>query len=76
MAHRKSEQDRADIYTYHAPSEAGIQRHAELSRAFTELDRIVDTICPDGREKAIVLTHLEEAKFNASAAVARNPVTR
>lgn len=76
MAHRKTEQERRDIYSYHAPSEEGIERHQNLTSAFMVIDTIVDEICPDGREKSICMTHLEEAKMMASAAVARNPETR
>ena len=63
-------------FVYHAPSTEGVKRHADLSAAFVELALVVDRICPFSREKSIVLTKLEEAKFFASAAVARNPGTR
>ena len=33
----------------------------------------VNDICPDGRELACVITHLEEALFWALAAIERNP---
>lgn len=63
-------------FTYHPPSEAGKQRHHDLTTVFVGLAQHIERICPDGREKALVLTHLETAKFWASAAVARNPETR
>ncbi len=62
--------------TYHAPSLDGIARHARLSEAIGAAMEEVDRTCPDGREKSIVFTKLEEAKMWASAAVARNPETR
>ncbi len=65
-----------DRFTYHAPSEAGKERHAKLSDAFVQIAQLVEVICPDGREKSLVMTKLEEAKMHASAAVARNPATR
>jgi hypothetical protein len=64
-----------DKFHYHAPSSDGITRHAELSEACLKLATIIDDICPDGREKALSLTNLEQSKFWASAAVARNPET-
>lgn len=63
-------------FTYHPPSEAGKQRHGALSDAFAAIASAVDLIVPDGREKALVFTKLEEAKFWASAGVARNEATR
>lgn len=71
-----SEEEIADRVTYHAPSKLGIERHAVLSDAIEVAMSVVNTTCPDGREKSLAFTHLEEAKFWASAAVARNPETR
>jgi len=63
-------------FTYHTLSPEGVQRHADLSAAFVEVATRADAICLDGREKSLVFNHLEQAKFWASAAVARNPETR
>lgn len=63
-------------FHYQAPSLEGVERHAELSEAFTVLAILVDDLCPDGRAKSLALTKLEEAKFWSSAAVARDPITR
>jgi len=71
-----SQEEISDRFHYHAPSPEGIKIHAELSEAFTELATLVDIICPDGREKSLAITNLEQAKFWASAGVARNPTTR
>lgn len=65
-----------DRFRYHAPSVQGVARHAQLTAEFLVLADAINEICPPGREKALVLTKLEEAKFWASAAVARNPDTR
>lgn len=65
-----------DKYSYHPPSKEGARRHQIMSEAFITLTMIIDEVCPNGREKAIVSTKLEEAKFWASAAVARNLDTR
>ena len=66
----------ADRFRYHAPSEDGVQRHATLSEVMTMAARVVYDLCPNGREKSLALTKLEEAKMWASAAVARNSTTR
>jgi hypothetical protein len=62
--------------TYHAPSPEGILKHAALSDGFALLMGEIDELVPEGREKALVFTKLEEAKMWASAGVARNPETR
>ncbi|GAF91583.1 unnamed protein product, partial [marine sediment metagenome] len=46
------------------------------SESFYTLAMKIDQLCPDGREKSVAFTHLETAKFWASAAVARDPETR
>ena len=63
-------------FNYHAASEEGKKRHHELSDVFKLIAEAVERVCPDGREKSLVFTKLEEAKMWASAAVARNPETR
>lgn len=65
-----------DRFHYHAPSPAGVKRHATLSEEFQRLAMIVCDVVPYGREQSLVLTKLEEAKFWASAGVARNEETR
>lgn len=65
-----------DRFTYHPPTEEGKERHHVLSQCFVSLAELVESVCPEGREKSLALTKLEEAKFWASASVARNPATR
>jgi hypothetical protein len=66
----------ADRFIYHPPSSAGKDRHAALSEKIFSAAMSLDATCPDCREKSLAMTKLEEAKFWASAAVARNPETR
>jgi len=66
----------SDRFMYHKPSEEGVLTHAVLSKLFTELANQVTVLVPVGREQSLVLTKLEEAKFWASAGVARNQNTR
>lgn len=68
--------DFAERFTYHPPSQGGIDRHAALAAGFEGLAGLVNELVLDGREKSVALTKLEEGKFWASAGVARNPATR
>ena len=65
-----------DRFSYHVPSLAGVERHKALTSTFSATAATVDDACPDSREKSLAMTKLEEAKFWASAAVARNTATR
>ena len=71
-----SKEDIRNRFTYHPPSPAGVTRHGALTAAFVEIGLLIESTCPDGREKSLAFTKLEEAKMWASAAVARNEETR
>lgn len=43
----------------------------ELRSACGELASFIDSKCPDGREKSVALTKLEEVMFWANSAIAR-----
>lgn len=69
-------QERLDKFRYHPPTAEGAARHQRLTTEFSRIAEVIEEVLPEGREKSLVYTKLEEAKFWASAAVARNPVTR
>ncbi len=71
-----TDSDIRERFIYHTPSEEGIESHARLSGVMITAATVVEATCIDSREKSLALTKLEEAKFWASAAVARNPKTR
>jgi len=65
-------QDIENRFTYHAPKEGQPQKYneiRELAKAFAEL---IDSLCPNSREKALAMTKLEESVMWANAAIARN----
>lgn len=61
--------------TYHAPSPGGVERHKALSEAAAAFMAVVESTVPEGREKSLAFTNIEQAKMWASAGVARNPAT-
>lgn len=65
--------DLAHRFDYHPPSTPGVgDTHAIVRRLIGELAGDLDNLLPEGREKALVMTHLEEAMFWGNAAIARS----
>ncbi len=59
-------------FTHHPPTHEGIaQAQRDLRHAARMMARVVEELCPDGREKALAMTKLEEAMFWGDAAIAR-----
>lgn len=69
-----SPDDLKSRFTFHPPSTEQKRRNHEYIR--DECHALATTInetVPDGREKSLAITHLEEVMFWANAAIARNP---
>ncbi|WP_449344124.1 Acb2/Tad1 domain-containing protein [Streptomyces nigrescens] len=61
-------------FAYHpAHTEQRRLDHESVRNVCRHVAESLDTLCPDGREKALALTKLEEVMFWANAAVARQP---
>ncbi|MCA0268773.1 MAG: hypothetical protein LCH53_06095 [Bacteroidetes bacterium] len=58
-------------FTYHPPTENQVLRFQTLREDAADFARVLDIVCPEGREKALALTKLEEVVMWANAAVAR-----
>jgi hypothetical protein len=59
-------------FQYHPPqSENDVSLHEDVRHELLSAAETLNAILPDGREKALVVTHLEEAMFWANAALAR-----
>lgn len=67
----------ADIdnrFDFHPATTAEKQNeHGSVRAACKELAHVLDGKVPPGREKALVLTHLEQVMFWANAAITRHP---
>ncbi|MGA2223542.1 MAG: hypothetical protein ABSH41_03760 [Syntrophobacteraceae bacterium] len=60
-------------FAYHAPSELKVKRHAFVRESIKKIADTINVLVPDGREKALAITHLEDAMMWANAGIARNP---
>lgn len=58
--------------TYHPVRDHRQGQMEEIRQAFKEVAKLVDVTIPDGREKAMCFTDIENACQNAIAAVARH----
>lgn len=65
-------QDLNNRFDYHKPDDAKAVLHQDIRDGSKALAQDIDAFVPDGREKALALTKLEEAMFWANAGIARN----
>jgi hypothetical protein len=59
-------------FTYHTPKEGQSQMYTDIRNKVKEFAELMDGICPDGREKSLAMTKLEESVMWANASIARN----
>ena len=69
MADRQELENR---FTYHPPNESKVELYEALRQDGHEFAKLVDQFVPDGREKALALTKIEEAVMWANAGIARS----
>lgn len=64
--------DLENRFTYHNPNADKKGKHEQVNETLLAVAEDFNVLLPDGREKALALTKLEEAKFWSNAAIARN----
>jgi hypothetical protein len=65
--------DLENRFMYHPPKTEVIKRqHESVRNTVHAVAKLMDQALPDGREKALAITKLEEAMFWANAAIARH----
>lgn len=57
-------------FSYHAPTETTRVYHEIVGELILKLAHQLDEILPAGREKSLVLTHLEDVRMRANQAIA------
>lgn len=69
--------DAADLsnrFAYHKPpDEATANLHSVVRGECLRVAAWLNDVLPEGREKSLAITHLEETMMWANAAIARNP---
>ena len=58
-------------FTYHAPDDDKISRHAAIRKQGLQLAMTFDQLAPESREKELAMAKLEEAVMWLNAAIAR-----
>ena len=58
-------------FNHHQMDHDRVHRQGRIRSMIRDVAEVVDQTCPDGREKSLAWTHLEEAMFWANAAIAR-----
>ena len=59
-------------FTYHAPKPGQPATYTLLRNTAKELALLINDMVPEGREKSLAFTKLEEAVFWANAGIARH----
>lgn len=65
------ERELARRFDYHPPNDSRRVSHEHVRSETKGLAALYGNMLPEGREKALALTKLEEAQFWANAAIAR-----
>ncbi len=64
--------DLENRFTYHALKDNQVGRFKAIRNDALQFAQDINVACPDGREKSLAITKLEEVVMWANAAIARN----
>jgi len=67
---KPTDADLENRFRYKRPTEATIPLHAQVTESTLALAKQLRDICPDGRNLSLALTHLEDVRMRANAAIA------
>lgn len=65
-------EDIKNRFRYHPPTSDRAYKHAAVRSQVESLANVLNVEVPEGREKSLVMTHLEEVMFWSNAAIARS----
>ena len=66
------DKDIEDRFTYHSPKGDQPEKYKEIRDRAKELAYLLNSVVPQGREKALAMTKLEECVFWSNAGIARS----
>lgn len=61
-------------FDHHAPDQNRVEVHKVMRKKARELANTINDLVPEGREKSLAVTKLEELLFWANAGIARRDV--
>lgn len=59
-------------FKHHAPTPEKVKQHEDVREVLRTAAHAINAICPEGRDKSLAITKLEETMFHANAAIARS----
>ena len=60
------------IFTYHAPFGDQAERYNVLRNSARDFAHLINTVCPESREKSLAITNLQQTVMWANASIAIN----
>jgi hypothetical protein len=61
-----------NMFIYHPPKDGQPEKYTSIRNTAKDFAMMINTLCPDSREKSLAQTKLEECVMWANASIARN----